>query len=183
MTKVRKRIMRRKRARVGDVILSPGKSTTSTVVIDGKRVLVRQRMDKDGVIRTTTTNAAILESDLQAAQVEALRAHPLYGMAFTLAGDMGAGKRGPQAQADAVRTGLESGEPDLRIYIIGGKLLSVENKAEKTPVSKAQKDRHALLHSLGFQVEIIRTTTCDMAVHRVMLLMATVVPGFIYEEN
>lgn len=152
-------------------VLEPGGSIRQTTVVDGKRVVVVQAMDKAGNVKTKMLEANVLESDLQAAQVTALKKHPAFGRRFTLAGDMGAGKRGPKAIADALRTGLESGEPDLRIYFQGGRLVSVENKAKRTPVSPDQVARHELLRKLGFDVHVIRSTTEDEATRAVLAIV------------
>lgn len=152
-------------------VLEPGGQIRQTTVVDGKRVVIVQAMDKDGNVKTKMLEANVLESDLQAAQVSALKGHKHYGKRFTLAGDMGAGKRGPKAIADALRTGLESGEPDLRLYFQGGRLVSIENKAKRTPVSPDQIARHALLRQLGFEVHVIKSTTEDEATRAVLAIV------------
>lgn len=101
-------------------------TTTQTVRINGVRTLLTTRNGK-----VTSTPALPLEWELQAAQVRRLRNLPEYGKQFLLAGDMNSAKRGPKAQAQAVATGMTPGEPDLRIYLIGGRLASIENKVGK----------------------------------------------------
>ena len=109
----------------------------------------RVRLSADGRIQP----APELEWRLQAAAVTALKKLPSYESLFLLAGDMNAGKRNA---AKAKSNGLTAGEPDLRIYIKGGRLLLLELKAAKTPVSKDQRDRHKALAALGHKVLLIR---------------------------
>lgn len=137
------------------------------------------------VTTTTLTKAPVLEWVLQAAGTRALRAMPEYaataedvkpGM-FTFAGDFNAARRSPQESVKAKATGLVAGEHDKRIYMYGGILGLIEYKAEKTPVSKPQKDRHALLGALGFQRQaILRATTeeeaATMAIRQVRTWLA-----------
>lgn len=115
------------------------------------------RLTSDG--RTTTAKPAPeLEWRLQAAAVSALRRLEGYDVTFTFAGDFAAGKRNA---TKAKATGLTPGEADLRVYLTGGRILHIELKAEKTPVSADQVKRHALLRSLGHRVEIVRAASSD----------------------
>lgn len=121
------------------------------------------------VVTTHTAEAPDLEWRLQAAAVRRLRARPDYTAdadkpgAFALAGDMNAGRRGRQEAVKAKATGLEAGEPDLRVYGANGRLLMIELKAENGKPSEAQINRHALLIGLGFMVVTIHATTEDEA--------------------
>ncbi len=135
-------------------------TTTQTVRINGARVKITTKAG-----RVTTKPAPPLEWELQAAQVSALRRLPEYGHRFLLAGDMNASKRGPRAQAQAVATGMTSGEPDLRIYAAHGRLLLIENKVGQGRLSPAQKDRHTALQRLGYTVLVIRATSTTEAAH------------------
>jgi hypothetical protein len=135
------------------------RTTTTTARMNGKRIVVKTTRRADGTHKTTMADALPLEWELQAAQVRALRAMPEYGKRFLLAGDMNAGKRGATAQAQAIASGMTSGEPDLRIYLDGGRLRLIENKVGKAPLTQSQKQRHPALARLGHHVEIIRATT------------------------
>ncbi|WP_453971116.1 hypothetical protein [Amorphus sp. MBR-141] len=95
-------------------------------------------------------------------QAEAIaRLHKLEasGLPFTCAGDMNAGRRSRSERGQAKVTGLTAGEPDIRVYIIGGLLLSFELKTPDGRRSKNQKARHELLTSLGFEVVTIAAPT------------------------
>ena len=77
----------------------------------------------------------------------------LGGMSF--AGDQNTAKRGMTAAPLAKLMGLRPGEADLRIYLAGGKLVSVELKTDTGRKSPKQVERHALLGELGFIIYTI----------------------------
>lgn len=140
------------------------KSTQQTTRINGARVVIKTSASG----KVTVAPAAIEEWVLQAAAVRALRAMPEYAAdakhvppgKFTLAGDFNAARRSMREQVKAKATGLAAGEHDLRLYIAGGRLGLIEFKAAKTPVSKDQRERHALLAALGFARQaVIRAET------------------------
>ncbi|MDH0369020.1 VRR-NUC domain-containing protein [Brucella anthropi] len=140
---------------------------TQTVRINGARVKITTKAGK-----VTTKPALPLEWELQAAQITSLRRLSQYQRQFLLAGDMNASKRGPRAQAQAIATGMTSGEPDLRIYGEYGRLLLIENKVGQGKLSPAQKDRHGALQRLGYTVLVIRaTTTTEAAEQAVMAVL------------
>ncbi|MBJ6135021.1 VRR-NUC domain-containing protein [Ochrobactrum sp. Q0168] len=153
---------------------SPTTVTTQITRINGARVKITTRNG-----RVTTKPALPLEWELQAAQVASLRRLPQYQRRFLLAGDMNASKRGPRAQAQAIATGMTSGEPDLRIYGEYGRLLLIENKVGQGRLSPAQKDRHKALERLGYTVLIIRATTTTEAAEQAV----TAVLGWLAETD
>lgn len=142
-------------------VLEPGKTMQQTVVRNGERVTIVQRMDSVGKVKTIVNKAHTKEDDLQTEQVIELKKHPEYGKRFTFAGDMNAAKRGPVAAALAKKTGMMAGEPDLRIYVEGDDgmpvLVMIENKNAGNYTSGEQRDRHELLSRLGFPVWNIKT--------------------------
>lgn len=136
----------------------------SRTVTDNGTVVVRRKLEA----------APELEWRLQAAAVRAARALPGYAdewkqdeignwPAFTLAGDFNAGRRSSQESVKAKATGLTPGETDLRIYGAGARLLLIEIKGQKTPVSAEQTKRHRLLRGLGYDVVIMRVATEEEA--------------------
>ena len=141
-------------------------TTTQTVRINGVRIKLTT---SNG--RVAAKPAAPLEHELQAAQVRALRAMPEYGKQFLFAGDQNAAKRGPRAQAIAVATGMISGEPDLRVYLVGGRICHIENKVGNGKLSTAQVARHAALAALGHTVVTLRATTPDDAAAQAVSLV------------
>lgn len=142
-------------------VLEPGKTMQQTVVRNGERVTIVQRMDSMGKVKTIVNKAHTLEDDLQAEQVIELKKHPEYGKRFTFAGSLEAAKRGPVAASLAKRTGMMAGEPDLRLYIEGVNgmpvLAMIENKNAGNYTSGEQRDRHELLTRIGFPVWNVKT--------------------------
>lgn len=129
------------------------------------------------VQRAKLVDAPVLEWRLQASSVRALKALPEFDRTFTLAGDMNAAKRGPQDQIRAKATGLAPGDPDLRIYGMGGRLWLIEFKAAKGRLSPAQVDRHALLKRLGFDVVTLQATTEEEAAEATVELVRAWLAG------
>lgn len=117
------------------------------------------------VVRLVTATAPDLEWRLQAEAVRRLRARPDYTAGpdtpgtFTLAGDFNAARRSPKEATKAKATGLTPGEPDLRVYAAGGRLLLIEIKAENGKPSEDQIARHALLIWLGYMVVTVHATS------------------------
>ena len=68
---------------------------------------------------------------------------------YVVAGDMNAGKRNP-GQAKA--TGILAGEPDMRFYLEGPRLVLIELKTKKGIVSEGQLKHHDKLKLFGFEV-------------------------------
>lgn len=142
--------------------------TTQTVRINGARVRL---VTRNG--RVTQKPALPLESDLQAAQVRALRTMP--GILFSAG--MEAGKRGPRAQAIALATGMVAGHPDLTIYLPGGRCAFIENKVGNPAtgsggrLSPDQVARHAALRAIGHTVEVVRAMTPEDAAAQAVTLV------------
>lgn len=122
-------------------------------------------------------NDNVPEWRIQAEAVRRLRGLPGYGdeagedVAFTLAGDFNAARRSRQEIVKAKATGLTAGEEDLRIYGRGGRLLLIEVKGARTPVSADQKLRHALHRHLGFEVVVVRGKTESDGAERVVSIV------------
>lgn len=139
------------------------KRTVQTTRINGAKV--RLVTGADGKI--TIKAAPIDEWELQAAAVRALKAMPGYAEAasdvvpggFTIAGDMNGDYRSKQAAVKAKATGIAAGDPDLRVYASGGRLLLIEYKGEEGTVTASQKVRHPLLRALGYTVQVIKAST------------------------
>lgn len=135
------------------------KPTTQTTRINGARVVIRTSADG----KVTVKPAPVLEWQMQAEQVRRLKAMPEYGTSFLLMGGMEAGRRGKQEQVKAKATGLTAGHPDLTIFLPGGRVAMIENKASNGRLSPEQRERHAALSAIGHTVVVIRATTEDDA--------------------
>lgn len=137
---------------------------------------VRRTKNGTRVVRAANDNS-IPEWKIQAEAVRRLRQLPGYGdevgpgVTFTLAGDFNAARRSMQESVKAKATGIAAGEEDLRIYGQGGRLLLIEMKGPKTPVSKEQRKRHALHQALGFRVELVRGKTVEQGASDVVELV------------
>ena len=123
------------------------------------------------VTRTTIKPRAVQEWEIQAEAVRRLRALPEFNRTFTLAGDMAAAKRSRQGAIIAKATGLTPGDPDLRLYLAGGRLCMIEFKAGKGRESTEQVDRIALLDTLGFTVVVVKAATADEGAARAVELV------------
>lgn len=138
-----------------------------TVRINGKRLVITTSASG----KVTTKPAPPKEWEIQAAQVRALRAMPEYGKQFLLAGDMNAAKRGPRAQQEAIAAGMTAGEPDLRIYLLGGRVAMIENKVGAGRLSPAQVARHAALARLGHVVVTVSASSTEDAAAQAVALV------------
>ncbi|WP_316224979.1 MULTISPECIES: hypothetical protein [unclassified Bradyrhizobium] len=72
---------------------------------------------------------------------------------------MNRAKRNKRERMEAKVTGMTAGEADVRVYLFGGRLLSIELKTPKGSRSKAQRERHKKLAHLGFIVVTIKADT------------------------
>jgi hypothetical protein len=136
--------------------LTNKKTTTQTIRLGGQRVRLTTRNGK-----VTAKPVGEVEWKLQAAAVRRLKAMPEFGKQFLLAGDQAAAKRGPKAQMQAIATGLTPGDPDLRLYLPGGRVAFIEYKTSSGRLSPAQRTRHADMQRLGHEVEVIVAATED----------------------
>lgn len=100
--------------------------------------------------------ATVPEWCLQAAFIAELHALEAAGWPITCAGDMGAGKRSYAQAARDKATGLTAGEPDVRVYLPGGRTILVELKTDTGKVSKAQTARHTRLRELDHPVTVVQ---------------------------
>ncbi len=135
-------------------VRASARTTTQTTRMDGKRVKITTRNGK-----VTIKPALPQEWELQAAQCRRLRNMPEYGGQFLFAGDQNAAKRGGKARVQAQASGMIPGEPDMRVYGAGCRLLLWENKVGRGPVSASQKERHAALAALGHKVHVLRAVS------------------------
>lgn len=68
-------------------------------------------------------------------------------------------------------TGMQAGETDLRVYLAGARLVSIELKAEGGRLNAEQKKRHARLQALGFEVHTHKADTEAEAVAGVLAIL------------
>ncbi|MDF2809520.1 MAG: hypothetical protein K0S56_551 [Microvirga sp.] len=131
--------------------------------------------------RPVVTKAAIApktpEWRHQGAAVTALRRARDKGWPIRIAGDMNAARRSPRERGLAAATGMNAGEPDLRVYITGPRLLLIEYKTKQGEISVDQKQAHAELKALGFEVIVIQAATPEEAAELTVALVAARIPA------
>jgi len=71
----------------------------------------------------------------------------------------------------AKAAGLAPGEPDVRIWLEGGRVGLIENKVGKAALEPSQVIRHPLLAALGHPVEVVRAVTCEEAADKAEALV------------
>lgn len=109
----------------------------------------------------------------QVAECERLRA---LGHVFTYAAGLEGVPLTPKKRGEMRLQGMMAGEPDLRFYFPGPRLVLLENKADGGSLSKDQKARHALLRSLGFDVRVAKMKTTDEARAVILALVEEFAP-------
>ena len=117
------------------------------------------------------------EEDLQQAIIMRMRQRMDHGELFRIVGDMNAAKRNKTTGARLKAAGMQSGEPDMRIYFMGGRLEFVELKRKGGKVSEAQDVWHDIVANLGFNVWIIKGENPQDAVDKMNFLMDELLYG------
>jgi hypothetical protein len=103
------------------------------------------------------------EDDLQMAIAQYLRRA---GICF--AADQNAGRRSLRDGARRKAMGMTAGEPDIRLYLPGGRCVFIELKAKTGSVSPEQKARHEELRAMGFVVHVIKSSTPEDAIEKLI---------------
>ena len=116
-----------------------------------------------------------LEEHLQQAIIMRMRQRRDHGDRFRIVGDMNAAKRNKAIGARLKAAGMQTGEPDMRIYIKGGDCVFVELKRRGNKTSKEQDAWHEILHDLDFNVAIVTASTPEQAVECMHLIIDDVV--------
>lgn len=111
------------------------------------------------------SGAPLKEWHLQASAVKWLRRYRQAGWPIRVAGDMNAGRRTLKEQGQASATGINAGEPDVRVYLPHGNLLLVEFKRPGETVEPGgdQDKAHAELRALGHDVIMLTPANEDEA--------------------
>lgn len=111
----------------------------------------------------SSSGAPLKEWHLQAAAIKWLRRYRQAGWPIRVAGDMNAARRTLREQGQASATGINAGEPDVRVYLPAGKLLLIEFKRLGETTSGEQDDAHAELGALGHDVIVLTPANEDDA--------------------
>lgn len=111
---------------------------------------------------------------MQAAAVKWLRRYQQAGWPIRVAGDMNSARRTLREQGIAKATGLEPGEPDVRVYLPAGRLLLIEYKrGTKGKRSQEQIDTHGQLAELGHDVVTLAPSSEDEAIELTTALVSS----------
>jgi hypothetical protein len=101
------------------------------------------------------SGAPLKEWHLQASAVKWLRRYRQAGWPIRVAGDMNSARRTLREQGHAAATGINAGEPDVRVYLPAGKILLIEFKRSDGETSDEQDDAHVELRELGHDVVML----------------------------
>jgi hypothetical protein len=101
------------------------------------------------------SGAPLQEWHLQASAIKWLRRYRQAGWPIRVAGDMNAARRSLREQGRASATGINAGEPDVRVYLPGGRLLLIEFKRAGKTKSGSQDEAHDELVALGHDVILL----------------------------
>ena len=105
--------------------------------------LIKHDLDDDTVKWT--------EHELQVAVVTRLKQ-----IGVLYAADQNGLRTSKRQGALAKQAGMMAGEPDIRIYLPGGRIIFVEMKTTRGSVSAAQRQRHKDLADLGHIVYVVK---------------------------
>ena len=94
-------------------------------------------------------------------------------------------KRHPAEQARMKAMGMQSGHPDITLYLPHGKTIFIELKTLKGRVSDNQKERHETLKKLGFDVHVLKAEDGGVAIDIVQAILtaASTQTSNTYEKN
>lgn len=111
----------------------------------------------------------IPEWRLQAAIVADLERRKSEGQRFEYAASLEGviGNLNPYQSKLAKATGSKAGEPDLRLYFPGGRLVFIELKGSGGRLKDSQRERFPLLEAMGFPITIVVAPDEAMAVQLV----------------
>jgi hypothetical protein len=118
------------------------------------------------------------EGRLQAAMIAEFHKLEAQGWPLTCAGDMNAARRTKAEAAHAKATGLTAGEPDVRVYVYGGRIGLIELKRKRGVVSDAQAKRHKRLAELGHKVFVVKLGTETEARETAREIARALCPGW-----
>lgn len=119
------------------------------------------------------SGATLKEWHLQASAVKWLRRYRQAGWPIRVAGDMNSARRTLKEQGHAAATGINAGEPDLRVYLPQGKLLLIEFKRSDGTASEYQDKAHEELRGLGHDVVLLAPANEDEAAEHTAALVSS----------
>lgn len=104
-----------------------------------------------------------------------LRRYRQAGWPIRVAGDMNSARRTLREQGHASATGINAGEPDVRVYLPQGKLLLIEFKrpGEDVEPGSEQEAAHIELRDLGHDVVVLIPANEDEAREQTAALVSS----------
>jgi len=109
------------------------------------------------------------EDDLQLAVAQFLRRE-----GYMFAADQNAGRRSARDGARRKALGMAAGEPDLRIYLDGGRIVFIEMKTARGQLSKSQKQRIKALRDRDHIAYVVKAETPANAVDQVVDIITSI---------
>lgn len=109
------------------------------------------------------------EDDLQLAVAQHLRRE-----GYLFAADQNAGRRSLRDGARRKALGMAAGEPDLRVYLDGGRCLFIEMKTARGRLSVSQQDRITALRDRNHLAHVVKAKTPADAVDQVIDIITRV---------
>jgi hypothetical protein len=85
------------------------------------------------------------------------------GEPFLYAASLEGVRLNPYQAKIAKATGMQDGEPDLRLYFAPRRTVFVELKGDGGSLTPGQKERIPKLRAMGFVVHVVRVKTCEEA--------------------
>jgi len=90
------------------------------------------------------------------------------------AADQNAGRRSARDGARRKALGMAAGEPDLRIYLDGGRIVFIEMKTARGQLSKSQKQRIKALRDRDHIAYVVKAETPANAVDQVVDIITSI---------
>tara|TARA_R100001230_G_C5470780_1_gene25730 strand:+ start:20 stop:415 length:396 start_codon:yes stop_codon:yes gene_type:complete len=109
------------------------------------------------------------EDDLQLAVAQHLRRE-----GYLFAADQNAGRRSARDGARRKALGMAAGEPDLRVYLDGGRIVFIEMKTARGQLSKNQKQRIKALRQRDHIAHVVKAETPADAVDQVVDIITSI---------
>ena len=104
------------------------------------------------MLTPTRSSRGVTEAAIQRGVASYLRRLAQLSGAFTFTHPANEGKRSPMQGAILKAAGMQTGEPDIILFLRGGSAAFIELKNGQGHVSIAQRQRHEVLRGLGFDV-------------------------------
>jgi len=123
------------------------------------------------MLTPTRSSRGVTEAAIQRGVASYLRRLAQLSGAFTFTHPANEGKRSPMQGAILKAAGMQTGEPDIILFLRGGSAAFIELKNGQGHVSIAQRQRHDVLRGLGFDVHVVKARSVPEAIGQVEEIM------------